>query len=304
MNKVERGRTSSRVITLALITLTVGTGLVITPSVIAQSPHFDCLLYKNTANGFDQSSSQVIARQQSKYGCEGWLYANAISLKHIVYGGWGSLFLDADQNGRIGERTTSQNQWGHPIADYMLDLLSDQVESVNAFWSSQFSGAHVPYSRPGVRRVTVPISTVCLPNTPRTQSYYCPPDHTIYIGQGLLELVLQTGGNLPPTLVLAHEWGHHIQSLLNILDTYNRKNVEIQADCFAGVYAKYLAARGKLDPGDAESAANAMFRFGDGPNASTLSPWFDQTAHGTGQERITAFGVGANEGISGCRKLR
>jgi uncharacterized protein len=304
MNKGVRNRTFSRVIVIVLSTLLMGTLTGIVP-VTARGNHFDCLLYKTAPNGsVDQSSSQMIARQQSLYGCEGWLYAFAIRVGHIVYGGWGSALLDAEQNGRIGQYAASQKRWDHPIADYMLDLLDSHVQSLNRFWANRFSGSQIPYSRPGVVRVTSPIPTVCRQSTTRTDSYYCRQNHTIYVGQGLLETVLRSGGNLTPALVLAHEWGHHIQSLLNILDSYNTKSVEIQADCFAGVYAEYQEGLGLLDPGDADSAAKLMFEIGDGPNASTLSPWFDKNAHGTGQERRSAFFVGVKEGINGCRKLR
>ena len=303
MNIGERNRASRWVAAIILSALMLGTGIV--PPVTAQVTRFDCLLYRAASNGdVDQTSPKTIARQQSLYGCEGWLYATAIRLRHIVYGGWGSALLKADRSGRIGQDTSNQGQWRYPIVDYMQDLLNDQAQSLNNFWANQFSSSEVPYGRPGVVRVTVPISTMCKRNTMRRDSYYCPPDDTVYIGQGLLEAALGTGGNVTPALVLAHEWGHHIQSLLNILETRNQKNVELQADCFAGVYVAYEEGRGMLDPGDADSAVKLMFALGDDPNARTLSPWLDPNAHGTGQERVNAFSVGVKEGVQGCRNLR
>src|SRR5690242_20560041 len=133
MNKGGRNRNFSRAIAAALSALLVGTLTGIVP-VTAQPNHFDCLLYKSAPNGsVDQSSPQMIARQQSLYGCEGWLYAFAIRVGHIVYGGWGSALLDAEQNGRIGQYAASQKRWDHPIADYMLDLLKDNTQALNTF---------------------------------------------------------------------------------------------------------------------------------------------------------------------------
>jgi predicted metalloprotease len=308
MNKRESTRRldGRRSVAIILGVLLVGLTARILPVTSAPSSRFDCIVHRAGANGDpDWTRAGVIrtSRQQSLYGCEGWLYAMAIRARHIVYGRWGLGYFDANENGRIAEWNANRREWVQRIPNYMEDLINGQVGSLNNFWATQFVGTQMSYSRPSVKRILGP-SVACANRVTRTDSFYCQLDQTIYIGQGLLEVVLTQGGNFPPVVVLAHEWGHHIQWLLHILDTYNQKNVEIQADCFAGVYAIDEERRGMLDVGDADAAAKLMFAIGDGPDSNKLSPWFNTTAHGSGEERLQAFIVGVKEGIGGCRKLR
>src|SRR5689334_23937943 len=96
MIKGKSKRTPCRVIALVLSVLFIVTWRGIVPTT-AQANRFDCLLYKVAPNGsVDESAPQMIARLQSLYGCEGWLYAFAVRIGHIVYGGWGSALLDAE----------------------------------------------------------------------------------------------------------------------------------------------------------------------------------------------------------------
>jgi predicted metalloprotease len=186
------------------------------------------------------------------------------------------------------------------IPDYMRDLVRGQTQALEQFWDGKFRQAGQAYFEPQVR-IIVGQGPLCGKMSNPTDAFYCPRDHTVYLGRHLLDLVLSRGGNFPPAVVLAHEWGHHIQFLLGILESYNSKSVEIQADCFAGIYAAEEERRGMLDVGDAASAIKLIFSIGD---PKGLSPWFTPSAHGDGRERTMAFLVGAREGIAGCRKLR
>jgi predicted metalloprotease len=238
--------------------------------------------------------------QQSLYGCEGWLYAMALRLQHTVYGKWGSALYDANVNGRIAEWNSSQGEWIERIADYMDHLVSGQIKELERFWGGRLTQTGQTYFDPRVR-IIVGQAQLCGSRSNPRDSFYCSRDHTVYLGRRLLELVLSRGGNVSPAIVLAHEWGHHIQFLMGILDSYNSKGVEIQADCFAGVYAADVERRGMFDVGDADNVAKLMFSIGD---RDGLSPWFKPSAHGDGRERVAAFRVGVTEGISGCLKLR
>ena len=145
-----------RIISCILAILLAGTGAGFAPMATAQSSRFDCIVHQTKATGDpDWTPAGVIwtSRQQSLFGCEGWLYAMAIRVRHIVYGEWGSGYLDANENGRVGEWNVSQKQWVQRIPDYMKDLLNDQMQSLNKFWSARFSGSQISYTEPGVTRL-------------------------------------------------------------------------------------------------------------------------------------------------------
>lgn len=111
-------------------------------------------------------------------------------------------------------------------------------------------------------------------------------------------------GAMAVGFILAHEFGHAVQHSLGIFNDFSRTiEQELQVDCFAGAWAGYLADEGILDPedapgkgGDLDSALDAIYAVGDDPSVSWQAP----DAHGTGDERAEAFGVGYDDGVDGC----
>jgi predicted metalloprotease len=105
-------------------------------------------------------------------------------------------------------------------------------------------------------------------------------------------------------IVVAHEWGHHIQAQLGFdLGVVPDRAGEVpaiefeqQADCLAGAYAIDAEMTGWLDPGDVDEALYMTEISGDPPGTS----WNDPRAHGTGDERIDAFLNGYSGGLGAC----
>ena len=110
--------------------------------------------------------------------------------------------------------------------------------------------------------------------------FYFPLDSKVYIDLGFydeLQRRFSAPGDFAQAYVIAHEVGHHVQNLIGVLPEYNRGGrtisereanamsirVELQADCFAGVWAHYTARRDLLDEGDLEEALNAAQQIGD-----------------------------------------
>src|SRR5579863_10021713 len=149
-----------------------------------------------------------------------------------------------------------------------------------------------------------------------TGPFYCPSDQKVYIDLGFYdELKRRFGapGQFAQAYVLAHEIGHHVQNILGIerqAEQGSRQGansssvrLELQADCYAGVWAHSTQQRGLLEQGDIESALGAAAAVGDDRlqkmSTGHVSP--DSFTHGTSQERQKWFTAGFNSGnISSC----
>jgi uncharacterized protein len=149
-----------------------------------------------------------------------------------------------------------------------------------------------------------------------TGPFYCPADQKVYIDLGFYdELKRRFGapGQFAQAYVLAHEIGHHIQNILGIerqAEQGSRQGansssvrLELQADCFAGIWAHSTQQRGMLEQGDIESALGAAAAVGDDRlqkmSTGHVSP--DSFTHGTSAERQKWFTAGFQSGqISSC----
>jgi predicted metalloprotease len=152
-----------------------------------------------------------------------------------------------------------------------------------------------------------------------TGPFYCPEDERVYIDLGFFdELNRRFGapGQFAQAYVLAHELGHHVQKLLGIegkvhqMQESNSRQanplsvrLELQADCFAGVWAYSTQQRGLLEKGDVESALGAASAVGDDRlqkmSTGHVSP--ESFTHGTSQQRMHWFTTGLNNGkVAAC----
>jgi uncharacterized protein len=149
--------------------------------------------------------------------------------------------------------------------------------------------------------------------------FYCPEDERVYIDLSFFdELRSRFGapGEFAQAYVLAHELGHHVQNIMGIqakvrrLQESNSRQVnplsvkmELQADCFAGVWAHSTQQRGLLEKGDVESAMGAAAAVGDDRlqkmGTGHVSP--ESFTHGTSQQRMHWFNAGLGSGtVAAC----
>jgi uncharacterized protein len=148
-----------------------------------------------------------------------------------------------------------------------------------------------------------------------TGPFYCPQDEMVYIDLGFYDQLKQrfgAPGEFAQAYVLAHEIGHHVQNILGIerrvqgnshgVDS-GSVHLELQADCFAGIWAHSTQQRGLLDRGDIESALGAAAAVGDDrlQKMSTGHVAPDSFTHGTSQQRMDWFNKGFQNGsIEAC----
>jgi predicted metalloprotease len=172
---------------------------------------------------------------------------------------------------------------------------TEVVQDLNAFWQRAFGAAGASYRAPTVTTLEAPVITACGPAGPEHLAFYCPAEEAIYYAPEGLEAHRRRIGDFAPIVVLAHEWGHHLQTLLGLAPAEGN-TVELQADCLAGAYASDAGQRGLLDPGDITEAVAMAATAGDPLGLPQDTPG----AHGINDDRITAFMRGYLGGGEGC----
>jgi hypothetical protein len=145
--------------------------------------------------------------------------------------------------------------------------------------------------------------------------FYCPPDRRVYLDTSFFDEMrrkLGGGGDFAYAYVIAHEVGHHIQNLLGILPRVEQMKrraserdanalsvrVELQADCFAGVWAFHIQQMGRLDQGDVEEAMNTAAAIGDDKLQKAGQGYAvpDSFTHGSSEQRTRWFLTGMRSG--------
>lgn len=171
----------------------------------------------------------------------------------------------------------------------------DVLNTLDAFWLQVFRDAGAAYRSPSVTPLVDPIRTACGPAGPQDFAFYCPGDEGIYYSPVQFTVHASRIGDFAVVVVMAHEWGHHVQTLLS-LERKADNTYELQADCFAGAYAQRAGQLGLLDPGDITEAVMGSAEAGDPLGLPQDVPG----AHGINDDRVTAFMRGYLDGAHGC----
>ena len=152
--------------------------------------------------------------------------------------------------------------------------------STERVWTEKFQAMGRRYDPPSVVLFSNSIQSACGRAQAAVGPFYCPPDQKVYIDLSFFrELDERFGapGDFAQAYVVAHEVGHHIQTLTGLSEKVNAARQrggeaqanqlsvrqELQADCYAGVWGNHAAARGLLEPGDAEEGLRAAAAIGD-----------------------------------------
>lgn len=215
----------------------------------------------------------------------------------------------------ISQSDPARDQAERPLVDFVTFVLNDAQKT----WAGTLSNQGVQYRHAKLVLFRNSIDSACGMAQSASGPFYCPTDEKVYIDLAFYsELKQRFGapGEFAEAYVLAHEMGHHVQKLLGIerkvveaeranprqANLYSQK-LELQADCFAGIWGHSTEQRNLLEAGDVESAIRAAAAVGDDRlqkmETGHVSP--DSFTHGSSAERTHWFRTGFDAGtIPAC----
>src|SRR5215204_1616495 len=173
-----------------------------------------------------------------------------------------------------------------PPATSVESFVQTVSRQIDQFWSDAFREIGVRYTSPQVRWIARGAPAPACGGQMMQGPGYCTANRSMLLPAAFFEQLWQGDGDAAVALVLAHEWGHHVQRLLGLFNgAYFTIQTELQADCFAGTFFNYANQAGWLDPGDLDEALALSWKAGD----PDVVAWFDPGAHGSSEQRVAAF---------------
>lgn len=228
----------------------------------------------------------------------GWFFGGSQAFLHDQIARYAPGFVPSGIGGLI-DPTVLQDP------DRIARFPDPMEAELDAWWAGQFAAAGREYAPPhGVVPFDGAIDTACgRVDADVETAFYCVLDHSIYYSASFRAIVEQNIGDFGWAVVIAHEWGHHIQAQLG-MDFGLRSSApgkgsalhwESQADCLAGAYTDVAEFNGWLEPGDVDEALLMTGLSGDAEDAAATA-----AAHGTGDDRLRAFTRGYEDGLPAC----
>jgi predicted metalloprotease len=207
-----------------------------------------------------------------------------------------------------------------PQAQFVSVVLADTEET----WRKIFADRGETYAPPVLVLFTQATRSACGVGTAAVGPFYCPADRKVYLDLSFfrdLDSRFGAPGDFAQAYVIAHEVGHHVQTVLGLSSRLanmrgrmsesqaNALSVrqELQADCFAGVWGHYAQQRNLLEPGDAEEGLNAAAAIGDDRLQQQAQGYVvpESFTHGSSQQRMTWLRRGLASGhIEACDTYR
>ncbi|MBR0577000.1 neutral zinc metallopeptidase [Proteiniclasticum sp. BAD-10] len=267
-----------------------------------------------------RASSNVEDRRGSGSGMGG------IGTKGMFGGGLGIILIlifalmGGDLGSILSPGITPQDPGGvyqgtpeeQELADFVSVVLADTEDA----WTQIFREYNLkPYEKPTLVLFSGSVQSACGTAGSSTGPFYCPGDRKVYIDLSFFQELSQrfgAPGDFAMAYVVAHEVGHHVQTLLGTSQQvqdlrgqlspteFNKYLVmlELQADYYAGVWAKYAASQGYLEAGDVEEALNAANAIGDDRLQKNAQGYAvpDSFTHGTSAQRMKWFKLGFQYG--------
>ena len=215
------------------------------------------------------------------------------------------------QEGPVGSQAINECETGEDANQRQDCRLLGAIESLDAYWSEAYSGQG-EFQQPGVEVFSDAVNTECGGASSAVGPFYCPLDQTIYIDLGFYDQLESQfgaeGGPFAEMYVTAHEYGHHMQNLLGLLEAGRDAGAEggavrteLMADCFAGVWAANAEETGFLEPLTRDQIAQALDAasvIGDDRIQEQTQGQVNQESwtHGSSEQRQEWFTRGLEEG--------
>ncbi len=241
----------------------------------------------------------------------GWIFGiNPLTILSLLSGG-----------GAPTEQVEQAPAQRPPADDRMAKFVSTVLADTEDVWKDVFTKGGATYAEPKLVLFRGVTPTACGTGQAAMGPFYCPGDQKVYIDLGFYQTLkdrLGAPGDFAQAYVIAHEVGHHVQNLLGISEKMDNMRgrvsqvefnglsvrLELQADCFAGVWAHHAQnSRQILENGDVEEAMNAAAKIGDDAlqraGGGAVVP--DSFTHGSSAQRQRWFNSGLQGGsLKGC----
>jgi uncharacterized protein len=231
---------------------------------------------------------------------------NPLSILGMLDGGGGPVVTQQ------APPQTAQQREQQAAKDPTFDFVRRVTGDTEDVWTALFKNMGSRYEPPKLRTFHGMTNTGCGGASKASGPFYCPADRTVYLDTEFFQQLSQrfgAPGDFAAAYVIAHEIGHHVQTQLGTMDKFEATaqrgdprsrnamsvRLELQADCYAGVWGFYAAKRGLLEPGDVEEGLRAASAVGDDNiTKGRVSP--DAFTHGTAAQRTQWFRQGMSTG--------
>ncbi len=217
--------------------------------------------------------------------------------------------MEGDNSGGGTRVTTTEG------SDEMARFAGVVLAETEDVWHGIFQAKGATYREPTMVLFSSQVRSACGFASAASGPFYCPGDSKIYLDLdffGELDRRFGASGDFAQAYVIAHEVGHHVQNIIGVLPEFNRRRqtmsqieanrmsvrVELQADCFAGIWAHFTEQKGLLEAGDIDEALNAANQIGDDTLQKKTQGYVvpDSFNHGTSAQRREWFSRGLDTG--------
>lgn len=247
----------------------------------------------------------------------GGIGAIILALVAMYFGVDPSVVLN--QVGTVAPQEQQQPATSSPEEDKLKDFMSVILADTEDVWGTLFKASGKSYPPPTLVLYSGAVQSACGFAEAAMGPFYCPGDHKLYLDMSFFNDLAKrhdAPGDFAQAYVVAHEVGHHVQTLLGISDKVNaarrraseaagnalQVRMELQADCFAGVWAYHAnQARHVLEPGDIEEALAAAAGVGDDRLQQQARGYVvpESFTHGSSAQRMRWFSRGMQGGDPG-----
>ncbi|MFO1281735.1 MAG: neutral zinc metallopeptidase [Burkholderiales bacterium] len=230
--------------------------------------------------------------------------------------GIGGPAIEAPAPSRTGAPGAGSAPPTGPAADVRKDFSARIVGDTEDVWRALFQAMGIErYPATTLTLYRGAVRSACGSATSAAGPFYCPADARVYLDTGFFdELARRFGapGDFAQAYVIAHEVGHHVQNTLGTMKMFDREaqrlderrrnalsiRLELQADCYAGVWGHFAQRRNLLEPGDLEEGLRAAAAVGDDTIMKRTQGYVvpDAMNHGTAEQRMRWFKVGLASG--------
>jgi predicted metalloprotease len=258
-------------------------------------------------------------------GSRGGMSIGTIVILVVIYFGAKLLFgvdllqlLSGEGTGsmpRNGGQVTESN----PAADdETKQFVATVLAETEDLWTGVFKTEGMTYEKPKLVLFSGSWDSGCGSASAATGPFYCPSDHKVYLDMDFFRQLDQkfgAAGDFADAYVVAHEVGHHVQNLTGVLPKFNQLRqqmseadanhmsvqVELQADCYAGIWGHFTKQQGLVEEGDLEEALNAAQQIGDDTLQKRSQGYAvpETFNHGTSEQRMRWFKRGFESGKVG-----